>query len=97
MDQTDVVIDGLTADPLLARHEFVEQRVLIDHLRTTRGEVDAREAVAYLLRINLAAEPQPQRIDSLAEFVESRGGRLDNTMLIALMCLITAMPEYQLC
>ena len=61
------------------------------------GEVDAREAVAYLLRINLAAEPQPQRIDSLAQFVESRGGRLDNTMLIALMCLITAMPEYQLC
>jgi hypothetical protein len=70
---------------------------LIDHLRSTRGEVDAREAVAYLLRINLAAEPQPQRIDSLAQFVESRGGRLDNTMLIALMCLITAMPEYQLC
>jgi uncharacterized protein (DUF1800 family) len=69
---------------------------LIDHLRSTRGEVDAREAVAYLLRINLAAEPQPQRIDSLAQFVESRGGRLDNTMLIALMCLITAMPEYQL-
>ena len=34
MDQTDVVIDGLTADPLLARHEFVEQRVLIAHLRT---------------------------------------------------------------
>ncbi|MHC4990299.1 MAG: DUF1800 domain-containing protein [Planctomycetota bacterium] len=70
---------------------------LIDHLRSARGEVDAREAVAYLLRISLAAEPLPQRVDGLAEFVEARGGRLDNTMLIALMCLITAMPEYQLC
>jgi hypothetical protein len=70
---------------------------LIEHLRSTRGEIDVREAVAYLLRINLAGEPHPQRIDGLAGFAESRGGRLDNAMLIALMCLITAMPEYQLC
>ncbi|MHC4219372.1 MAG: DUF1800 domain-containing protein [Planctomycetota bacterium] len=70
---------------------------LTEHLRPGRDDADVREAVAYLLRINLAAEPPPQRIDALSEFVESRGGRLDNTMLIALMCLITAMPEYQLC
>jgi uncharacterized protein (DUF1800 family) len=70
---------------------------LIEHLRSTGGGGDVREAVAYLLRINLAGEPHPQRIDSLTEFVESRRGRLNNTMLIALMCLITAMPEYQLC
>ena len=70
---------------------------LIDDLRSTRVDTDVREAVAYLLRINLSSEPQPQRIDALTAFVESRGGRLDNTMLTALMCLITAMPEYQLC
>jgi uncharacterized protein (DUF1800 family) len=70
---------------------------LIEHLRSARGEVDVREAVAYLLRVNLAGEPHPQRIENLTRFAEARGGRLDNAMIIAVMCLITAMPEYQLC
>ena len=33
----------------------------------------------------------------LVALVEEHGGRLDEHMLIALMSLITAMPEYQLC
>ena len=40
--------------------------------------------------------PHPQRVDRLVEFVEARGGRMDNAMLVALLALITAMPEYQL-
>jgi uncharacterized protein (DUF1800 family) len=70
---------------------------LIEHLRQARGEVDAREAVTYLLRVSLAVEPSPQRIDDLTAFAGSGDRRLDNTMLLALMCLITALPEYQLC
>ena len=61
------------------------------------GSINVRHAVTYLLRINLAGPPHPKRVESLVSFVESRGGRLDNAMLIALLSLITAMPEYQLC
>ncbi len=70
---------------------------LLEHLREPNGAVSVQDAVSYLLRINLAGEPHPQRVASLVAFVESRGGRLDNPMLIALLSLITAMPEYQLC
>jgi uncharacterized protein (DUF1800 family) len=70
---------------------------LVEHLRPERGEADPREVVTYLLRINLATEPQPQRVENLVELVESRKRSIDNNMLLGLMCLIGAMPEYQVC
>ena len=70
---------------------------LIEHLREPDGNVNVRDAVTYLLRINLAGPPYPQRVETLVEFVEARGGRMDRAMLVALLSLITAMPEYQLC
>ncbi len=70
---------------------------LIEHLRSGRGEIDLRDTVVYLLRLNLASTPHPERVESLVRFASARGGRLDNAMLIALLSLITAMPEYQLC
>ncbi len=70
---------------------------LIEHLREPGGSVNVRDAVTYLLRINLASAPYSERIDSLVEFVEARGGRMDGPMIVALLSLITAMPEYQLC
>ncbi len=73
-----------------------DARHLVEDLREPDGALGVRDAVTYLLRINLAGNVHPQRIDSLVEFVEGRGGRMDNAMLIALLALITAMPEYQL-
>ncbi len=70
---------------------------LIEHLRTPPDPIDVRDAVTYLLRFNLGTEAQPERVESLVRFVNARGGRLDNSMLIAVLALITAMPEYQLC
>ena len=70
---------------------------LIDHLRDSSGAIDADDAVKYLLRFTLGAEPPEERIAPLVEFVKRHGGKLDTTMLIALLSLITAMPEYQLC
>ena len=70
---------------------------LIEHLRTPPDPIDVRDAVTYLLRFNLGTEAQPERIESLVRFVNAHGGRLDNSMLIAVLALITAMPEYQLC
>ena len=69
---------------------------LVEHLREPDGSLDVRNAVTYLLGISLAGSVHPQRVDRLVEFVEARGGRMDNAMLVALLALITAMPEYQL-
>lgn len=69
---------------------------LIDHLRNGES-IDARQAVTYLLRFILVREPLPQRVDELIRFVKDCGGIDSNNALIALLSLITAMPEYQLC
>ncbi len=86
VDRTPRTSDGAAYD---ARH-------LVEDLREPDGALGVRDAVTYLLRINLAGNVYLQRVDSLVEFVEGRGGRLDNAMLVALLALITAMPEYQL-
>jgi len=69
---------------------------LVEHLREPDGSIDVRDAVTYLLRISLACEVLQERVDGLVAFVEARGGRVDNAMLIALLSLIASMPEYQL-
>jgi uncharacterized protein (DUF1800 family) len=70
---------------------------LVEHLRGESGAVDANNAVSYLLRFVLGREPHEARVSTLVAFVKANGGRIDNNMLIALLSLITAMPEYQLC
>lgn len=70
---------------------------LVDHLRTSGNRIPADDAAAYLLRFCLGTEPHPERVAVLQKFVASHGGHVDNNMLIALLSLITAMPEYQLC
>jgi hypothetical protein len=37
-----------------------------------------------------------QRIESLRSFANANGGRLNNEMVIGMLCLIAAMPEFQL-
>ncbi|MHC4415006.1 MAG: DUF1800 domain-containing protein [Planctomycetota bacterium] len=70
---------------------------LLDHFEKPLGAIDVRDAVKYLLWFNLGREPHEHRIDALVEHVMSRGGRLNDPILIELLLLITAMPEYQLC
>jgi hypothetical protein len=55
------------------------------------------DAVSYLLKLNLAVPPHEERINTLDTFVRENGGRLNNDMIIGLLSLIAAMPEYQLC
>jgi uncharacterized protein (DUF1800 family) len=69
---------------------------LIEHLTADR-KADVREVVTYLLRFNLGREPHPDRVDPLVRFVERHEDKIDNDMVVALLTLITAMPEYQLC
>ncbi len=70
---------------------------LIEHLRGENGDVNPRDAVAYLMRFALGREPHEQRVQTLIHFVNDHGGRMENNMLVGLLSLITAMPEYQLC
>lgn len=70
---------------------------LVDHLRKSNGTLEPREAIRYLLRFTLGSEPQIERIETLEKFVASRGNQLTNDMIIGLLALIAAMPEYQLC
>ncbi len=69
---------------------------LVEHLRRD-GAVPPEAAIDYLLRISLASEPHTERRQALAQFLQERGGPVDNDRILALLSLITALPEYQLC
>ena len=75
-----------------------EPNHLLAHLqRNTRGQVEPQEALPYLCRFLLGTTPHPTRIASLTEFTNTHGGRVDGDRLLGVLCLITSMPEYQLC
>ena len=83
-----------SSDPYDAMH-------LVEHLRDASGTLDARECVRSVASFALGAEPGPARIAELERYLESIGGSpnptMNNERMQALLCLITAMPEYQLC
>jgi uncharacterized protein (DUF1800 family) len=56
---------------------------------------EPRELAEWLLRFSLAVPPSPERIDAVAAILGP--GRPSNDRLLAALCLITALPEYQLC
>jgi uncharacterized protein (DUF1800 family) len=75
---------------------------LIEHMQADAGaggdgEVVPADVVAYLLRFNLGTQPHEERVKTLVAFVNANGGKIDRPMLIGLLSLIAAMPEYQLC
>lgn len=70
---------------------------LVDHLRKPDGTVDMASGIEYLMQFNLAQSPSPIRLQQVLGFAKSRGERLDNDRIIAVLALTTAMPEYQLC
>ena len=61
------------------------------------GTYDLEKTIDLLLGLCLGRRPLPQRREALLAFAQSRGGAVDNELVIALLCLITAVPEYQLC
>jgi hypothetical protein len=56
----------------------------------------ARATAERLLRFCLGASPHASRVAAVRRLVEQTGDRLDGDRTIALLCLVTAMPEYQL-
>lgn len=86
-----------TAMPWEAEGTAYDAMHLIDHLTDESATPDPEVAMVYLLRFAFGAEPHPSRVAALTRFVADNGGQLDNDMLIGVLSLITAMPEYQLC
>ncbi|MFA6047080.1 MAG: hypothetical protein WC718_19015, partial [Phycisphaerales bacterium] len=59
-----------------------------------RGDVPA--VADAILRLTLGWNPKAGR-DALIEFAKANGGKLDDRVLMGMLLLVTAMPEYQLC
>ncbi len=71
---------------------------LLAHLgKGSDGEYALDEAVNFLLKSCLGANPLEARRESLMKFAKENGGRVNNELVVGMLCLITAMPEYQLC
>jgi uncharacterized protein (DUF1800 family) len=70
---------------------------LVEHLRDAAGTLDPRECVRGLASFALGGDPGRARMAELESYLGSLGGGIDNERIKALLCLITAMPEYQLC
>ena len=84
---------GAAADPTP-----YDPRPLVAALAGAEGaDSDSAQATAErLLRFCLGATPHPSRVAAVRRLVEQTGERLDRDRTLALLCLVTAMPEYQL-
>lgn len=58
---------------------------------------DPVAVVDYLTRFLLGGEIPPERREVLLAFLRDHGDRIDSHRLRGVLCLIAAMPEYQLC
>ena len=68
----------------------------IDHLVIAAATL--ADGVAWLLRCSLATATMPERVQAISQCMDSRKLSLEsNEGVIEALCLITALPEYQLC
>ena len=70
---------------------------LLAHVRDANGAIDPHDAVRGLASFALGGTPAPERIAELDEFLGSLGGTVTEDRVKAMLCLIGAMPEFQLC
>ena len=83
--------NGATAAGFNAMH-------LLEDLHRTHHEVSAEEAALYLLRLCLGADVHESRQATVVNYVRDRGlTTLGNDDVVNVLCLITSMPEFQLC
>jgi hypothetical protein len=75
-----------------------DARHLVDGARSATGTLSATDGVTWLLRCSLATAALPERVRSISECMDARKLSLEsNEGVIEALCLITALPEYQLC
>lgn len=81
-----------------ARTEHYDPTPLIHTLTEAdpAAERDPDRVIRYLLRFAIGREPVHAR-QALDDFADSTGNRITPDTITAMLLLITAMPEYQLC
>lgn len=70
---------------------------LLADLEEINGRIETETAIDYLLHISFGKPPTEPRRKVLRDFAADHGDRMTNDMITGMLCLITAMPEYQLC
>lgn len=82
----------------LANQQMYEAEELLSWLTETDPSAarDPSRVIDFLLRLTLGSSPADAR-QTLEAFVADHGGSLGRDMLTAILLIITAMPEYQLC
>ncbi len=87
------------SQPWQADGSMYDASHLIEDQRSPNGSIDIEAAARYLLHFNLGRAPSEDRVAILVDFIRRNGSehRLDNNTFIAVLSLIAAMPEYQLC
>lgn len=82
----------------LADKQVFESEKLLTWLAETDSSAarDPARVIDFLLRLTLGASP-PDARETLETFVQEHNGSLGRDMLTAILLIITAMPEYQLC
>jgi len=84
----DLPSDGAAYDPQVLVEALAATSVA--PMGGTLGEVES------ILRFCIGPVPRPERLASIKEFLRDVGDRLDRDRRLALLCLVTAIPEYQL-
>lgn len=82
----------------LANQQVYESEKLIDwlHENDPAAARDPERVVDFLLRLTLGSSPASAR-ESLTSFINANGGNVNRDMITAVLLIITAMPEYQIC
>ena len=70
---------------------------LVEHLRDASMSLDPEEATRSLLSFALAGDADAARLAQLNGFIGGLGDTVTDDRIKALLCLIGAMPEFQLC
>ena len=70
---------------------------LLEAAISSRTNGDASKEADALMDIVLAINASTERREQFKKYVQTLNGPLKGERLVAALCLVTAMPEYQLC
>ena len=70
---------------------------LLEAAISSRTNGDASKEADALMDIVLAIDASTERREQFKKYVQTLNGPLKGERLVAALCLVTAMPEYQLC
>lgn len=70
---------------------------LLSTMPSTASASDTAQVVRHLIEVMIGRPASTERVETLSRYISDKGGRVDNEVLVEVLCLISALPEYQLC